>query len=446
MIGLVVAAPHAAAAPGTATPTSPAPPASPAPPTSPATTDLCHDDPSRTPSTMTVLACSLRDGLPPLDPRTLVVSRPLTEGSAEGANAFATRLTSLLSNATHTRDGGIATTPSAQQGAEAVLVLEAQLHGTLVQVNATLIGKRANVWARLRGASHQVLAHAFVSKPLDAEVRSYLPKVPLVRPKVALFRSPLTQLNAIACADVDADGALDVALANRREVAWGTLTADGFSPVRGVPLGQLSGIAPVPLREPLTSLWFNGSTLEFSSTDRHHWLQLDAALEPLAKRPNQWGIGPGLCATRTAADRPTTFPCDAASASSDATSVLFDRAVAMAQEKPGQPTVAWRDATTATLTIQTTTRTWTLAERGAQVALHDLDHDGILEVVSTSASLSRNDDEIAVHSLRDDAREPRLEWSFPVTTGVDAVAVCPMDGPSQSAILFASNDHVGVAQ
>jgi hypothetical protein len=405
---------------------------------------LCHDDPSRTASAMTYLACSLRDGLPPLDRPTVVVSRPLTEGSAEGSRAFATRLTLLLSNATTTRDGGIATGPNPQPGSDAVLLLEPQLHGTSIQVNATLIGKRAGVWARLRGATHQVLAHAFASRPLDTELLSYLPSLPLVRPTVAMYPSPIAQINAIACGDIDADGALDVAISNRRDVAIGNLETNGFVPARIATLSSLSEVAPAPLREPLAALWINGLSLEASTTDRRHWLKLDNTLAPLVKRANQWGVAPGLCVAREANAPTFTFDCEVPPKLQDSTSTSFDRVVAHGDTNEKR-VLAWRDPITTTLTIQTPTRTWTLPHRGAQTAIGDLNRDGILEVLSTNPSLVRSEDLIAAHSLPDEAKAPIPMWELPIATGVDALAICPVDGPTQSAIVFASNGHVGVA-
>lgn len=406
-----------------------------------AESDLCHDAPNRDASALTFLACSLRDSLPPLERTTVVVSRPLTEASAEGSRAFAARLTLLLSNATAARDGGVAVSNPAD--AAAVLLLEPQLHGTLIQVNATLVGRRAGIWARLRGETHQVLAHAFVSKPLDTELQSYLPAVPLVRPAVAFYPSPISQPNAIACGDIDADGALELAVASRRDVAIGALRFNGFVPSHVAALSSLSEVAPAPLREPLASLWFHGAALEASTTDRRHWLELGATLQPITKRANQWGIGPGLCVARDTDASALTFDCGHAPKLSDATSPSFDRVVATGERRE-QRVLLSRDAHTTALTIRTATRTWTLPDRGAQAAIGDLNRDGTIEVVSTSPSLARGDDRITVHSLsKRDA--PVLLWELPVSTGVDAVALCPMTASTQSAIVFASNDRIGVA-
>lgn len=405
--------------------------------------DLCHTEPSREASSLTYLACSLRDGLPPLERETVIVSRPLAEGSPEGARAFATRLTLLLSNATKTRDGGVAVGPSPQSGTAAVLLLEPTIHGILVQVNATLLGKRASVWARVRGETHQVLAHAFASKPIDAELRSYLPALPLVRPTVTTYPSPLPQINAIACGDVDADGALELAIANRRDVAIGALTDRGFVPTRVAALSALSDVAPVPLREPLAALWLNGATLEVSTTDRRDWLALDAALVPVARQPHVWGVAPGLCVGRNASLSREFFDCKSPPKVSEATSTALDRVVVL--DDPPERVLSWRDPSTGTLTVKTATRTWTLSDRGAQLSVGDLNRDGTLEVLSTSAGLKREDDKIAVHTLPNTSDEPVLAWELPVPTGVDALAVCPIDGAKQSAIVFASNDYVGVA-
>lgn len=434
------------ATPNTATPSPAAPDAAPRVAATPTSDGLCHADPRRGSSTLTYLACSLRDNLPPLQPATVVVSRPLSQGSPEGARVFAERFTLLLSSALGVQNGGAVFGPVPQSNAP-VLLVEPQLSGNLVQVNATLIGKRASVWARLRGETHQVLAHAFSSSPLDVELQSYLPKVPLVRPSLHTYVAPLRQINAIACGDIDGDGALEVAVANRQDVALGTLTEAGFVPRKVTALGTLSEIAVVPLREPLAALSFNGEALELSTTDRQHWLQLSKELTPIAKSPSQLGLGPGLCTARTLlTPEAKPFPCQTPPKLSDATAPTLDRAVAMTRPNAKTPVLAWRDATSAVVSVQTARHTFTLPDRGAQLALGDLDHDGALEVVTTSRTWLRAEDHLWVHSLPEAGTEAVAIWDFPVPTGVDAVTICPAESAAPSAILFASNDQIGVIQ
>src|SRR5690606_12184642 len=182
---------------------------------------------------------------------------------------------------------------------------------------------------------------------------------------------------------------------------------------------------------------------EVSTTDRRDWLALDAALEPIARQPHVWGVAPKLCVGRSAGLVREVFECQSPPKVSKATSTAIDRVVAL--DAGSRRVIAWRDPATATLTVQTPTRSWTLTNRGAQLSIADLNRDGTLEVLSTSASLKREDDKIAVHTLSDSSSDPILAWELAVPTGVDALAVCPIDGARQSAIVFASNDSVGVA-
>lgn len=333
---------------------------------------------------------------------------------------------------------------SSKTSSKPVLLLEPHVEGTALHVNATLLGKRASVWARIKGGSNQILAHTFASRTLDAELRSYLPAVPLVQPALRAFATPISQSNAIACGDIDRDGSIDVAVTNRQEVGWGTITVDGFVPRRVVALSSLSPVATVPLREPLASLWIHGATLELSTTDREHWLQLDPELEVLEKRPQAWGVGPGLCVPRgTATAAATSAECSQTSSTTVSIHPTFDRHVVVPVTPPLR---AWRDATTGNVTVTRGEHTWTLVERGAQVAVADLNNDGTLEIVTTSSTLLRHEDKLAVHSLIPSNPTPMLLWEVPVAAGIDAVSVCPPEANKQSAIVLASNDHVGVLQ
>lgn len=434
---------------------------------------LCQDDPSRTASALTFLVCTLRDGLPPLDSATVIVSRPLSDSHAEGGRLFGERLTGLLSSATGAHDGGLApaapgAAPVASQASGSdpgalsksiplpapaaglerpLLLLEPRLVGNRLSVDATLFGKRANVWARARGETNQILAHSFAAKALDAELRSYLPKVPLIRPKLQAYGASLTQINAIACGDPDDDGALDIAIANRQDVAWGSITVEGFVPRHVAPLSELSPVAPVPLREPLASLFFNGPRLELSSTDRQYWVQLDPQLTVIDKRPNAWGIAAGWCTSRGRLPPQTApFACASAPPLQEATAAALDREVVWGTPLGDAQVRAWRDANSGGLTVQMGAQSWTLPGCGSQIALDDLNHDGVLEVITTSGTLQRGDDHVSVYSLLRSKHDPELIWQVPVAAGVDALAVCPPEPDTQSAIVIASNNYVGVLQ
>lgn len=411
-----------------------------------AAASLCHDDPTRTQSTLAYLACSLRDGLPRLSADTIVIARPLTEGGPDLGRAFGERLSRLLSSAAGTRDGGVATNPGQPGGDRPVLLLEARVHGGQVEVNATLQGKQASVWAKVRGETTRVLAHTFASKAIDSELRSYLPAAPLVRPTVHTYAAPLAEINAIACGDLDEDGALELAIANRQSLAWGILTPQGLVARHAVPWSDLSEIATVPLRQPLAALWIDGARLEAATTDRRYWVQLNGSMDVTDKRANQWSVGPGLCTSRAAPfPQGAVFPCIKPPKLSEVTDPTLDALVV--DDSPAVEThfVAKRNGLTQEVSIELGGRSWHLPERGSQLALADLNGDGTEEVVTTSSTLVRAKDHLALHSLTE-ASTPLLVWELPVPTGIDALAVCPFDGTAPRTIVFATNDHIGVVR
>ena len=78
---------------------------------------------------------------------------------------------------------------------------------------------------------------------------------------------------------------------------------------------------------------------------------------------------------------------------------------------------------------------------GAQLAVGDLDEDGLPEIVSSSASLDRRADQLLVRTLTDNGQlRERLRVSVP--SGIDALAICPGDGRAMAPLALATGDGI----
>ena len=80
---------------------------------------------------------------------------------------------------------------------------------------------------------------------------------------------------------------------------------------------------------------------------------------------------------------------------------------------------------------------------GAQLALGDLDEDGLPEIVSSSPTLDRRADQLVVRTLTESGQlRERLRLAVP--SGIDALAICPGDGRAMAPLVAATGDGIWV--
>jgi hypothetical protein len=80
---------------------------------------------------------------------------------------------------------------------------------------------------------------------------------------------------------------------------------------------------------------------------------------------------------------------------------------------------------------------------GAQLAIGDLDEDGLPEIVSSSPSFDRHADQLVVRTLSDNG-QLRERLRIPVPSGIDALAICPGDGRAMAPLVAATGDGIWV--
>jgi hypothetical protein len=85
-------------------------------------------------------------------------------------------------------------------------------------------------------------------------------------------------------------------------------------------------------------------------------------------------------------------------------------------------------------------KTLSLDGFGAQVALADLDQDGVLEVIGTG---TEGEDALVVLSW-DGAADPRPRLRFPAPGGISALAVCPPEEGGVPALIAVVDDEVWI--
>ena len=423
---------------------------------------LCEAQASEAERGLAGLACQLKNQLPRLtSARVMTTALPGAEYSQQVR--FGNDLSAVVASAIGASSAGLATTihEALDTTHTPLLLLEPRLHGGSLGIRARAVMSHGGVWARARGDEPKLITQHYVQAPLDVELRSYWPPVPLVRPTPTAFEQPLAQANAIACGDVDGDGALDVALADRHRLLLGHLNESGYQTTHEARWGALSQVASVPLREPIASLFIANGSVTASSTDRESWVKLDAGLELLEASPQLFAVSPALCVARTPADGSEPGACSPGPkhASRGGFEPLDRVAVFDTQDARPLRFVARREAATSLLHVQRSTARpddeptaseeraqWQYASVGAQVVVSDRNLDGKVELVTSADTRVRAQDSLRLWTLPSGpgVSPTTSDWELSMPQGVDALAACPPDDLGVAALLVVSASRLFV--
>jgi len=442
MLGVLAHTPAALAAPD-----APAP----APAPAQATAGRCT---TGVQSALQEIACALAIGAPDLR-QALVVSAAVSASEPlERGAELAARLTRSVAGSLGARVG---TSPSDLSRARQL----AKAHGTLVYLSPTLRDGKLSVtldvyaapssfWDRVRQPSLASLHHAYAERRVDAEIRSFSPRVPLVagRPKVFDLGEP--EVLALACGDTGADGSLELVVVGRHRVMAGRLRQGRFVPGKLRQWQELAQVAPAPLRQPLGSAAIRSDgSLDVGSTDRDTALRLDGDLQvqrELGRRLPWPGGGCAEMAAVSLESNPAPCVADGPSPRAGGVSGVHADAIAGArivgQDGSVRSVRAVRDSERATVVLfDDAGRRVELGGAGAQIALGDLDLDGQPEVVVSHDTLAPSEDALRVFTW---TAAGKLEERFrlPVPRGIRALAVCPPEDGGAGSIALATGQSL----
>ncbi len=411
--------------------------------------------PCLAPTALGRIACELQRAVPTLDGVT-VVSRPL-DGAPEGSDVrgVAAVLSRLTAARVQGQDGGVARgLPDAilRSKTARLLWLQPKLNGDQLAVTADVFATERSFWEKVKQAAPGPQQHAFANARIDVEIRSYFPKIQLVATRIRKAISPTPHPLALACGDVDGDGSLELAVAGRHRLHIGKIRDGAFQSRTSLRWSDISPVAPTPLRQPLVTLWMqDGAGLRFGSSDRRKLGVLSERFETSTGGEDllPWpGLGcvqrrdMGLdsrivdCQTGEAAESlpPTQAPLDTLAGDvltardGSTNTVAAARAIGAPElhlfDERGQAAV--------------------IADAGAQAAVGDLDLDGYAEIAVSRDTLEPKSDSLRVFTWQPPNVEPRFELSVP--GGVDAIALCPVEGPDQGPAVIATGKQLWVVQ
>lgn len=478
LAGALLAAPAAA---------QPAPKPKPAPASAPASASASAPAPApasaRAPASAPVPAPpraatsrvidALARELAPSAGRAVVVAAPLV---SDAAAPKAAQLTALLATQLAGRLGaGVQARPepaalpaarAAAAGAPALVHLSAEIAAGKLRVSADVYPVPRTVWARIRDPEPGPVAHAFAEAPIDAEVRTFLAPVSLVAAlTVDRAKNFESDVVALACGDVDADGAPEILSVSRRRVTVLRLKGGKVIPLISKAWVDLAGVHPTPLREPigfatLVARELGGDAapgfLDVSLTDRARSLRFDGKLSVMAEMA---GLavpdGGGTACARmwgltVSGPLATCAPGDLAPASSSVGGQYDALASARLFTPKGEPIAVWAGRERGALELRDNTgRRQLVPSAGAQLAVGDLDQDGNPEILASLDVQSALEDAVVVWTwpLREKGdQKPREALRLPAPAGVHALAVCPPDGPGRAPFAVATTDEIWVVR
>lgn len=406
-------------------------------------------------SALADVAQELARGLGSAPAGSLVVASPLTsdvpvtkgdELSLRVANIVAGK---LPGNArAHGQALALSLAHAAAKGKPAVVFLKVEIARGELRVVADIFPVVANGWDRIRLPPPAPVGHAYASAPIDAEIHASMPPIPLEQARVTKSKHDEGDVLAVACGDVDGDGSTEIVTVTRERVAIGRLRTGRLIIERAMPWAKISPRAPVPLREPLAgAVVVRGHGVLVGTTERVAF-ELDAGLGPT--RPLRGiPLGADGCAAVDAASSAyagSLVACAGPARSLPIVSVAPRRwdagAAARIVGASGRESVVFAAREPgARLVVRVGEIEGVLDGAGAQVAVGDLDLDGVPEVVSSSASQAEKDpDAIAIHSFDGAAARQRLR--VPAPRGIHALCICPPEEGARPSVVAIVGDEV----
>lgn len=432
---------------------SPAGPA-PGPPPGPRSAHACTRGDN---NAISEVACELSTALGTLPARVLVVAAsPASAVKVTNPAALSGRIARVVAGALGSRvraydqPARLARARTLASEAGTLIYLEPRIARGKLQVTADEYPVPHNFWDRVRDPEPSPTRHAFASRRIDAEVRSFLPPVRLVVGHIDKASSPERAPVALACGQLPGQGGLELVLAGRHGIHVGRIRSGRLASRASVVWTALSPVAPFPLRQPLGAIAIEDGHVDVGISDRAEEVRLDADLKPIAKVPRRIPWAPGGCVRFSGVALSTHIvPCmkgdgdiklagfnSEADAVAGATIIGRDgRAHRFRAERvANQSVVLLRDDRGRTARVE---------GAGAQLALGDVDGDGQPELLSGADTLNPHADALIVHTWLDDGRVvERLRLAVP--DGVRALAVCPPEDEGPAPIAIATGDGLWI--
>ncbi len=339
---------------------------------------------------------------------------------------------------------------AANQG-RGLVYLSAALHRDRLDVSADVYLGAGHFWQRMRAPGWRLSAHGFATSPLDAELRGLFPPIPLVVTRVDKVTLEERDVVALACGDVRGDGSREIATVGRRKIQVGRLERGRFAARASLNWNDFSAIAKSPLREPIAVATVAApGMLWVGLSDRADGLELSGALgvEHVWHGVMPWPGGgctrrDGLGYEGLARACPGAHPEPAVDFASPVDAFASRRLTQ--GDRARTLRVARAVGSDVARALDSLQPEVNVPNVGAQLAVGDLDEDGLPEIVSSSPSLDPRADQLVVRTLTNNG-QLRERWRLAVPSGIEAVAICPSDGRASAPLALVTGDGLWLIQ
>lgn len=336
--------------------------------------------------------------------------------------------------------------------ARGLIYLGVSLFRDRLEISADAFGGAGHFWQRVRSPGWHLTAHAFATSPLDAELRTLFPPIPLVVTRVDKATSADHDIVALACGDVRGDGSSEIATVGRRRIQVGRLEHGHFSARATLNWAELSPVAHSPLREPIGACTLpEPGRLWVGLSDRADTLDLSGSLQVTHKWRAVMPWPGGGCTRRSGLGydgQARACPDSGAVPAVDFASVVdafASRSLVSHNGTPRTLRVARPVGSDQARALDSLQAEVSVPSVGAQLAVGDLDDDGLPEIVSSQPTLDRHADQLVVRTLTENG-QLRERLRVPVPSGIDALAICPGDGRAMAPLAVATGDGIWVVR
>ncbi len=410
------------------------------------------------------IAAALDTALPPLDGHVLVGVAPLaSDVAAPRAKALSVTIGQVFAGKRRfegpTEPESFDVVRGRAHGVRAIVYLTPRIVNGELVVSADVFPVPRTVWARIRNPSPGPFAHAFAKAFIDAEVRSHLEAVPITAFDATRGRNFESGVLALACDDFDRDGAPEIVSMSRKSITVSRIRAGRVEPIATHLWSDLSSAGSAPLREAIgfaipvraSSEPLAPRGLVASITDRALAVELDSDFD-LTATFLSLAVPDGdafACARLPAIT--VTGPLTSCRTSDEALSrpSIGGRYDAFASAKlvspDGKPFVVSAGREDGGLEVfDDAGHHVTIPHVGAQLAVGDIDQDGVPEIFTSLDVASGLVDALVVYSWpRTEAKAHEIV-RMPLAAGVHAIATCPPESAKRAPFLVATSDEIVV--